>query len=408
MISEPRLLAGPALALGAESFADHVARLGATPGGRPELIDVLAQSGLLGRGGAAFPVARKWASVADRADGDARVLVNGAEGEPLSRKDMLLLSTRPQLVIDGALIAASTVGATEIVFYVNAGYAGAHVAIRRALAERRRIPFRVRLALAPPAYVAGEESAAVHFVNDGDARPTVTPPRPFERGISGQPTLVQNVETLAYVALIARFGAGWFRELGRSHTKGSALVTIDGAPRAGVQEIELGTPLGELAEAAGIGRGSTAAVLLGGFFGRWAKVERAWSLPLDPVAMRDAGAAFGSGVISFTPAGTCGVAATSRLMEYMATQSAAQCGPCVFGLRAMADATQAIAAGRAEPAEVDRLSRWATQVAGRGACGHPTGAVGLLTSGLEIFGRDFDAHARRRGCTVDRPLGKAA
>jgi NADH:ubiquinone oxidoreductase subunit F (NADH-binding) len=397
-----RLLAGPAPAGGPESFASHTTRLGARPDGASarNTIDALESSGLLGRGGAGFPVGRKWRSVAGQAGGPPAVLVNGAEGEPLSSKDRTLLRLRPHLVLDGALIAADAVGADRIALYVGTVHREARLALRHALSERGDIRVPIRIVNAPDTYVAGEESAAVHFVNAGDARPTTTPPRPYERGIGGRPTLVQNVESLAAAALIARRGPGWYRETGRSNTPGTALVTVTGSAVDGIHEIEIGTPIAELAGVSGAGgtADERQAVLLGGYFGGWVSAERAWRLPLDPVGLRNAGTAFGCGVVAFLGNGVCGVRATARIMDWMAGQSAAQCGPCVFGLRAIADATSRIAEGRPERDDLARLERWAEQIAGRGACRHPDGAVGQLLSSLRVFNDEWKLHQRHRQC----------
>ena len=211
-----RLLAGPPLAAGAESFADHKARLGRLPAvDGASLIATLEASGLSGRGGAGFPVGRKWRTVAQAAGDWPVVLVNGAEGEPLSAKDRALMVTRPHLVLDGALVAAAAVGADQIVLYVGEAHTAARAALGRAVLERGpQVSQHFRLVAAPARYVAGEESAAVHYIDTGDARPTSVPPRPYERGIGGRPTLVQNVESLAHVALIARHGDGWYRGAG--------------------------------------------------------------------------------------------------------------------------------------------------------------------------------------------------
>jgi len=400
---ESRILAGPQAGRGPETFADHAARLGPLPRGSAAqaTIPVIEASGLLGRGGAGFPVGRKWRSVAGQGGGAPAVLVNGAEGEPLSSKDRTLLRLRPHLVLDGALLAADAVGADRIAIYVGSAHRDARASIERALGERRDIRLPIQLFAAPPTYVAGEESAAVHFVNAADARPTVTPPRPYERGINGRPTLVQNVESLANAALIARSGDAWYREVGRSSTPGSALVTVTGLDRDGVREIEIGTPIGELAEVMGAGRGphDRRAVLLGGYFGGWVSAERSWDLPLDPLALRGAGSAFGAGVVAFLGHDQCGVRATARIMDYMAGQSAAQCGPCVFGLRAIADATARLANGTAAGDDLPRIERWSQQLAGRGACRHPDGAVGQLLSSLRVFGPEWDLHQRRRTCS---------
>jgi NADH:ubiquinone oxidoreductase subunit F (NADH-binding) len=410
-----RLLAGPALSAGPESLADHTARLGRIPGpvDRIETVTVLEAAGLLGRGGAGFPVARKWDSVADRAAGHAVVLANGAEGEPLSSKDRVLMSTRPHLVLDGAELAAEVVGAERIVLYVGAEHVAARNALRRALDERLADVSRIRSRIptqiieAPAAYISGEESAAVHFVNEGDARPTATPPRPFERGIDGRPTLVQNVESLAHAALIARFGDQWYREAGRAGTRGTALVTIGGAPRPGVTEIEIGTTLTEVAERTGA-PATGGPVLLGGYFGGWVAGADAWRRPLDPPELRAAGFAFGCGVMWFLGSDDCGVRATARILDYMAGESAAQCGPCVFGLRAIADATAHLATGRPNGDDLRRLAGWTETLAGRGACRHPDGAVGLLRSALRVFDADFASHQRGRGCVAGQQAWRAA
>lgn len=411
---EARVFAGPAAARGPETYAEHVARLGSLPSGSAarDVIPVLESSGLLGRGGAGYPVGRKWRSVADQTGGRPIVLANGAEGEPLSAKDRTLLRLRPHLVLDGALLAADAVGADWIVVYVGTEHRDALASLRQAIRERDGRDGRggrgggldtvaIETLEAPATYVAGEESAAVHFVNDADARPTNTPPRPYERGISGRPTLVQNVESLAQAALIGRFGDAWYRELGRDETPGSALVTISGSPRDGVREVEIGTTIGELAELSGAGPDprDRQAVLLGGYFGGWLSADRGWGVPLDPIALRGAGSAFGAGVVAFLGNDRCGVGATARIMGYMAGQSAAQCGPCVFGLRAIADATARIAAGRPERDDLDRIRRWSEQLAGRGACRHPDGAVGQLLSSLRVFGSEWELHQRRRTCS---------
>lgn len=403
---EVRILAGPPASAGPESLIEHDARLGPLPDGRAAVaaISTLEASGLLGRGGAGFPVGRKWRSVAGQAGGRPIVLVNGAEGEPLSAKDRTLLTLRPHLVIDGARLAADAVGADRIVFYVGEDHREADAALTRALRARRDLRtarIGVDVVAAPARYVAGEESAAVHFVTAADARPTVTPPRPYERGIAGRPTLVQNVESLAVAALIARFGDTWYRERGRAEVPGSALVTITGSARDGVREVEIGTPIGEIAALTGAGEtpADRSAILLGGYFGGWVSTERAWDLPLDPMELRAAGSAFGAGVVAFLGNDRCGVRATARILDWMAGESAAQCGPCVFGLRAISDAANRLASGGAEHDDLDRLERWARQLAGRGACRHPDGAVGHLLSSLRVFGAEWEVHQRRRPCT---------
>ncbi|MHB8572135.1 MAG: NADH-ubiquinone oxidoreductase-F iron-sulfur binding region domain-containing protein [Candidatus Dormibacteria bacterium] len=405
-----RLLDGPG---GLETFADHTARLGARPPGSPAFIAVLAESGLQGRGGARFPAGRKWETV--RANALARavpavVLVNGAEGEPGSSKDEVLLSQRPHLVIDGALIAAESVGADQVVFYIGQDQRDSAAVVRLALSERarlRRNRIRVRIQEAPARYVAGEESAAVHRVNGGEAKPVFVPPRPFESGVRGRPTLVQNVETLAHVALIARRGADWFRGEGTRTSPGTLLMTIGGdVDRPGVYEVAHGASLAQVVSLAGGAPPEAAAVLLGGYFGAWVGGHQLESVALDDAALTDLSLRIGCGVVHVLPPGACGVGETARILTYLANESARQCGPCEHGLQALAASARDCARGVVTGGEEDRLRRWSAQLAsGRGACRHPDGAVGLLLSAMRVFEDDFSRHWRRGTCA---PLPAAA
>ncbi len=396
-----RLLAGPMPAAGPERQIDHRARLGPLPRADAALIPMLEAAGIEGRGGAGFSMGKKWRSIAERADGHAVVLANGAEGKPTSRKDGVLMAIRPHLVLDGAELAADAVGAEEIVIYVGTDHRAAISALGQAIEERRstfRVP--VELIEAPHGYVAGEASAAVHYVNDRDARPTGSP-RPYEAGVRGQPTLVQNVESLAYAALVARYGDAWYRTAGRASTPGTALVTVSGSTDTQrVVEIEYGTTVREVLDRVGGVARAGQAVLLGDSFGAWADISGAWDLPLDPAVMRQEGMAFGAGVVSVVPVGTCGVVQAAGIMAFMAGESAAQCGPCVFGLRSLADATARVAAGRAQSEDLERISRWGGQLAGRGACRHPDGAAAFLGSALRVFGDEFARHAAGRACSM--------
>lgn len=403
MISNPRLLAGPPLDGRAEPWTAHVARLGHVPA-RParRVIDDLEASGLLGRGGAGFPVARKWRGIAERPTGRSVVVANGAEGEPPSFKDRTLMVHRPHLVLEGAAIAAEAIDADEIVLYIGGEHTAAIAAMRAALVERGHgLGRAARIVTAPPTYVAGEASAVVHCINEGDARPTTTPPRVSVQGVGGRPTLVQNVETLAHVALIARFGADWYRSLGRGPTKGTALVTISGPTAAPtVDEIEMGTTLGELAVSHGASLADTRAVVFGGYFGTWSSASAAWDLPLDPALLDRRGLAFGCGMVGLLARDVCGIAATASIMAFMANESAGQCGPCLYGLRSISDAAARLADGRPDDGDLDRLERLTVQTRGRGACRHPDGAVQLLGSALDVFADEFRRHARDRACSV--------
>jgi NADH:ubiquinone oxidoreductase subunit F (NADH-binding) len=401
-MTDQSLFAGPPSSAGPETLANHARRLGARPAGNKALIDTLDRSGLVGRGGASFPVGIKWRSVASRSRGSAVVIANGAEGEPLSRKDQTLMALRPHLVIDGALLAAEAVRANRILLYVGEAHGAAMAAMAHALAERPAADAaRASLVPAPASYVAGEETAAVRFVNSAVATPTAIPPRPFERGVDGLPTLVQNVESLAHAALIARNGDAWFTSRGRHGAAGTLLLTVSGAvARPGVIEVASGCTVDEVLALAGGVRGTARAVLLGGYFGGWISASRAGTMALDPKGLRAAGGSLGCGVVSVLNESADPLEVSARIMQHLAAESAAQCGPCFFGLRSLSGATNRLARRQPDHGDLAQLHRWIAMVKGRGACRHPDGAVAFLQSALTVFEAEFAAAAGTRGQKV--------
>jgi NADH:ubiquinone oxidoreductase subunit F (NADH-binding) len=386
------------------TLAAHTRVHGPLPDVAPhQLIEEVERSGLRGRGGADFPTARKLRAVAARRR-VGPVVVNGSETEPASGKDRLLLSRLPHLVLDGAVLAAGAVGASEVIVKVSENAIDAVNALEGAISVRERDPVPIQVAAGPVGYVAGEESAVVHYLNSGTPLPTFVPPRPFERGYRGRPTLIQNPETLAQVALVARFGSAWYRELGTVADPGSALVTITGAVRApGVYELAFGTSMSDLLDAAGGATEPLQALLVGGYFGTWVEASEANGLRLAREDLRSVGCSLGSGVLIALGESACGLHESARVIAYLAEQSAGQCGPCVYGLRAIADAFAALAGGVAHPRERDRVLRWAGDIRGRGACHHPDGAVRFVESALRVFEANVEGH--RHGRCQARPVG---
>jgi NADH:ubiquinone oxidoreductase subunit F (NADH-binding) len=367
-----------------------------------ELIALVEASGLGGRGGASFPTWTKLRAVASQRRRPV-VVVNGVEAEPASGKDRALLRSVPHLVLDGAVLAAGAVGAHEVIVGIGDGRTMERDALLAAIKTRtrNRADGRVslRLVVVPDGFVSGEETALIQFLNGGPAKPTVTPPRPFERGIDGSPTLVQNVETLAHLALIARFGPAWFRELGTATEPGTTLVTISGAVvRPGIHEVARGARLRELLAEAGGARENISAYLIGGYFGTFFTDAAADDLLLHDEDLARRGGGLGSGVVVALPASTCAVAEVTRVARYLADESAGQCGPCVHGLRAIANALEQVVVGNVD--ERQRLTRWVAEIRGRGACRHPDGATRLIASALEVFARDVEQHLRYGRCAV--------
>jgi NADH:ubiquinone oxidoreductase subunit F (NADH-binding) len=245
--------------------------------------------------------------------------------------------------------------------------------------------------------VAGEASAVVHWIERGVPTPTATPPRLSTRGLGGRPTLVQNVETLAHLALIGRYSAAWFRSAGTAAEPGTMLVTVLGAVREPcVHEIAIGTPVGQILGMAGGEAAPLQALLIGGYFGRWASAAAAAAAPFSAAGLAPLGASVGAGLIAALPADACGLAETARITRYLADESAGQCGPCLFGLDAIAGEIQRLAEGRTS--SLATLRRWLAQVNGRGACSHPDGAVRLISSALTVFATELDRHAQGWCC----------
>ncbi|WP_286403031.1 NADH-ubiquinone oxidoreductase-F iron-sulfur binding region domain-containing protein [Pseudarthrobacter defluvii] len=413
---EPRLLAaGPDA-----GWARHLDTFGQwePQAAGPGLLEVLAESGLTGRGGAAFETWRKATATA----GTGRkglfaarpvVIANGAEGEPLSFKDRTLLAHAPHLVIDGLIALAAALGQTggRTSSQTSAGGTSMYVyapaaslpRVKQALGERPGGK-KIRVVQAPETFISGESSAVVNMIENGTALPTDQRRRLSESGLNGRPTLVVNVETLAQVALIARYGAQWFRQAGTATDPGTRLVSVSGpAPtRDVVLEVPGGVQLSAVLKEAGMDPGSLSAVLVGGYHGRWVRPA---DHALTPAGAPGRAVRPGAGVIHALDLQTCGIQATARILNYLAGQSARQCGPCMFGLPAMASVLNRIAGGETNPrlsSELDRLGRL---VSGRGACRHPEGTTGMVSSALEVFAADFRAHLSGY-CTV--PGGVAA
>jgi len=386
----------------------HAGRYGPMPalaaGQATWLIDAVDEAGLTGRGGAGFPTGRKMRGVADQR-GQAVVVANGLESEPASDKDKALLARAPHLVLDGVVLAAAAVGASEAHLCLPRGRGRLIAQVRHAAGERANAgvdPVGIEVHELPHGYVASSETAVVNWLNGGDAKPTATPPRPYQKGVGRRPTLISNVETFAHVALIARFGPGWFRRAGTGEAAGSMLATIGGAVLApGVYELEAGTPIGAALDRGGL-HPQARSVLVGGYFGSWHVISQVAGLPLAAGPLRPVGAAPGAGVLFALPPDACGVAETARVLGWLADQSAGQCGPCLFGLPAIADDFAQLASGRPSGPLYDRLHRRLGMVSGRGACAHPDGAVRLARSALSAFAADVRAHAHGRLCVAAR------
>lgn len=402
-------------ALDLRSLGSHVAVFGPLPTlplaahGQPGgLIDEIATSGLRGRGGGWFPTARKMQAVVESAAGRRQrsagsrpvVIANAMEGEPASGKDAVLLAHVPHLILDGIQAAAVTVGATDAYLAVHRGTPSIDE-LDRAIAERRSDPVRVELITPPARYVASEESALSHWAGDDIATP-VYGDRPFERGMNGRPTLVQNVETLAHLGLIARNGGAWFAEAGDAEAPGTALVTVGGRVRQpGVIEVATGTPVSEILARCGEVDSPVEGFLTGGYGGAWVASESLWSVPWAPAQVREAGGVIGAGILWALDAAICPLHEIARVATYMAGESAGQCGPCRFGLPSVAEDLTDLAHATCAKEDLARINARLALVVNRGGCKHPDGTARFIATGLTVFSAEVAEHLRG-GCSASR------
>ncbi|WP_217159822.1 NADH-ubiquinone oxidoreductase-F iron-sulfur binding region domain-containing protein [[Mycobacterium] fortunisiensis] len=395
----PRLLRD-----GTESLADYKQAGGYGPLADPDqLLAEVSASGLLGRGGAAFPLAVKLRTVRDNGQRDANgtvVIANGEEGEPASIKDRWLLRNRPHAVLDGLRLATAIVRAERAVVYVSDAQAAA--AVERALAERAdgRDGPQVELVTVTPGYVAGEETAAVHVVNGGPAKPTDKPPRPFEEGVAGKPTLISNVETLAHLAYLHQHGAQAFRALGTEASPGTFLATITGAglPPA-LYELPHGIAFADLLTLHGVSSDNVRGALLGGYFAGLVNRD-ILGATLDHESVRALGSGLGCGAIGILT-DDCPVAVAASVLAYFDRENAGQCGSCFNGTAAMAAVATALRDGDATAEDVERLRRWSVVLRGRGACATLDGAANVAASLLAQFPDLVQRHLES-GCQTCR------
>jgi NADH:ubiquinone oxidoreductase subunit F (NADH-binding) len=398
----PRLLSALESSDSVVDLEAHLAHWGTLPlrRARSTLLDELDSSGLRGHGGAWFPVGKKWRGVRD---GSRRPVVvgNGSESEPASRKDGFLLTHSPHLVLDGASLAAAALDAHRVVVFIPLRHVDS---VGRCVQARSRAgidPVKIEVVAAADAYLAGQETAVVHALNDGPAVPTFVGLQSIrERGVRNRPTLVQNVESLAHVAMISRYGGQWFRSMGTADSPGTMLVTITGRwTEPVVVEAPLGLPFRDLLHLATEDIHRYWGALLGGYGGGWVPSSVLLEGSLSEDWARPQSTSLGAGVVALLPRSCCPLAESARVVRYMEQQGAGQCGPCRYGLADLAGHLELLAfrpdsfRGRFPP-----ILELCNLIDGRGACRHPDGVTRFVRTAIAVFQEDVDRHFRRGLC----------
>ncbi len=386
-----------------------------------EVVDTVENARLNGRGGAGFPAARKWRFVPRPGeapgDGPTYLVVNGDEMEPGAFKDRILMEALPHQLVEGAVVTAYAVGATEAIVLIRDAYRPAIAAVTRAIAEAEDagllgrdilgsgFSLSMRVHASAGRYIVGEETALIEALEGKRPVPRKRPPFPAQAGLWGRPTLVNNAETVSNVGHIVANGPNWFRALSRTEEGGTKVYAVSGrvhSPR--VIEAPMGTTAAELIERAGgvSGNGRLLAFQPGagssGFLG-----PEHLDMPLDFGHCAKAGSHFGTGTLIVLDETVCPVAVIARHERFYARESCGWCTPCRDGLPWVARILDALEAGTGTEEDLQVLKETAAMTGPRGRtfCDLMAGAMNPLATGLARFGDLFHAHVERGGCPVN-------
>ena len=377
-----------------------------------QVIELLQASGLQGRGGAGFPAGLKWRFTAQSPGEVKYVIANADESEPGTFKDRLIMEGDPHLLLEGMAIAAYAVGAQEGYIYIRGEYPQVAERLEQAMTQAEAagllgnhilghdFSFHIHLHLGAGAYICGEETALIESLEGKRGEPRIRPPYPPQRGLWGQPTVVNNVETLANVPPIVLKGAEWYRSLGTEHSPGTKVFMLlgDVAWRGGV-EVPLGLTLRQLIERFGGGaRDGTSIKLVqtGGTAGTIVP-PALLDVPLDYTSARQ-GVSLGSGAVLVVGEGICAVEFGATLMRFFRHESCGKCTPCRIGTVRALELLEGIASGRGVPEDLGLLEELTEGFAEASFCGLGQSVAIPLGSLLEHFGDELRAHIDRGGC----------
>ena len=371
------------------------------------ILNEVTASGLRGRGGAGFPVGRKWSVARETPNQPRYVVCNAGEDEPGSFKDRTLIEHRPHLVLEGTILAARAIDAEEAYFYINETYDDSIARMQAAIDEATTAgvmdSLKISIQRAPTVYVAGEDSAAIEVLEGKEAKPRQKPPYPASAGLFGKPTVVNNVETLANIAPIVRNGASWFRSYGTAESPGTMIFCLgEEMKNPGAYELPLGTPLRKLYENEGGGLKSEKklkAVLPGGPSCAFITSDQL-DVPLDPESLKRAGTSLGCGVMRFYSEDTCMVDETVRIAQFFARETCGQCPACRMETTMLSTMLERIQQGKGDPALFDQFQKIIDFNRGKGFCALINMPGPPVMSALRLFRDDFDYHLRHGACRL--------
>jgi len=373
------------------------------------VIAAIADSGLRGRGGAGFPVSRKWSIGRSQPGSIKFVICNGDEGDPGAFMDRLVLESDPHRVLEGLAIAAYAVGAAEGFLYVRAEYPQAVRQVREAIrqAQERGLLDCLHLEVreGAGAFVCGEETALIQSLEGGRGMPRLRPPYPVERGFRGRPTVINNVETLACVPWIIRHGAAAFAALGTPGSRGTKVFALAGkVNRGGLIEVPMGITIREVVEEIGGGIKNNRrfkAVQLGGPSGGCIPASLA-DTPIDYDALAQTGALMGSGGLIVLDDRDCMVDISRFFLRFTQSESCGKCTFCRIGTKRMLEILERLCEGRGRRDDLEKLEELASYVSRGSLCGLGQTAPNPVLTTLRYFRDEYEAHLRDRRCPAGR------
>jgi NADH-quinone oxidoreductase subunit F len=397
-----------------EVYGDYAAARQALAMKPEEIIQIVKDSELRGRGGAGFPTGAKWGFVPKNAPKPTWLLCNADESEPGTFKDRVIMEKDPHLLIEGMIISAYAIGSNPMAYiYIRGEFYYGAVVLDQALEEARAkgylgknifgsgFDFDITVHRGAGAYICGEETGLIESVEGHRGQPRVKPPFPAVVGVFGGPTVVNNVETLACVPLIIKNGAEWFKSFGIPKNTGPKLYCVSGTvKKPGVYEFPMGINLKELVfdHCGGLPEGrKLKAVIPGGASAPMLTADEI-DIPLTFDALMKAGSMLGSAGIIVLDDSVCIVDAVWRLSKFFAHESCGQCTPCREGTNWLESVLDRLERGEGRPQDADLLLDMSDNIGGKSLCALGDAAIGPVISSVKKFRDEYLHHVTHKSC----------
>jgi NADH:ubiquinone oxidoreductase subunit F (NADH-binding)/Pyruvate/2-oxoacid:ferredoxin oxidoreductase delta subunit len=387
------------------------------------VLAAVEKSGLRGRGGGGFPTGRKWRFCREAPGETKYVVCNGSEGDPGAFLDRAIMEGDPHAIVEGMALGAYALGAVQGFIYVGHEYPLAAARLQGAIAQAKDQGFLGEKILGKPfsfdiqvrrgagAYVCGEETSLLNFIQGGIGEPRNRPPYPPQRGLWGQPTVINNVETWANIPVIVEKGADWFAALGTEKSKGTKVFSVAGrVKRPGLVEVAMGTKLRPIIFdlAGGIKQDREFKALLTSGPGGGVLPKQFLDMPVEFESFQAAGGNLGSGSMVIMDENTCMVDVARYFVNFSFEESCGKCTPCREGTRQLLHILTEITNGRGEEEHLGLMEELCATMAEASLCGLGQSAVNPVLSTLRYFREEYEAHIREKKCPalVCRPLLK--